>query len=42
MFIDDLLNANLLEFKDDITDITESADKQKKIREALDEISNFW
>jgi len=27
MLIEDLLNANLLEFKDDITDITEAADK---------------
>ena len=31
MLIDDLLNANLLDYKDDITDITEAADKQKKI-----------
>jgi hypothetical protein len=31
MLIEDLLTANLLQFQEDIVDITESADKQLKI-----------
>jgi dynein heavy chain len=38
-----LLKANLLGFKEDIEDITDSADKQLKLENQLrDEISRFW
>ena len=38
-----LLKANLLAFKDDIEDITESADKQLKLENSLrDDIQRFW
>lgn len=38
MTIEELMNANLLNFQEDIVDICESADKQMKIRAQLDEI----
>jgi dynein heavy chain len=38
-----LLKANLLGFKEDIEDITDSADKQLKLENQLrDDISNYW
>lgn len=38
-----LLKANLLGFKEDIEDITDSADKQLKLEIQLkEEISKFW
>lgn len=38
-----LLKANLLEFKEDIEDITDSADKQLKLEIQLrEEITKFW
>jgi len=42
MYIEDLMNANLLSYLEDIVDITESADKQLKIRQSLDEIAEYW
>lgn len=42
MFIDDLMKADLLKFQEDIVDICESADKQLKIRQTLDEINEYW
>ena len=38
-----LLKANLLSFKEDIEDITDSADKQLKLENSLkEEIAKFW
>jgi len=38
-----LLEAPLLQFKDDIEDITDSADKQAKLEKALnEEITAYW
>ena len=38
-----LLNAPLLQFKEDIEDITDSADKQLKLEKQLNEdISEYW
>lgn len=34
--------AKLLDFREDVEDITESADKQLKIRTGLDEINMYW
>lgn len=42
MLIDHLMNARLLDHTEDIIDITDSADKQLKIRNQLDEIQQFW
>lgn len=42
MFIEDLVNCNLLDFQEDIVDITDSADKQEKIQKNLKEIDDFW
>lgn len=41
-YINDLINANLLAYLEDIVDITESADKQLKIESQLNEIQEFW
>jgi len=41
--LSELLAAPLLNFKEDIEDITDSADKQMKLKKQLDEdISSFW
>jgi len=40
--LNDLLNAPLLEYKDDVEDITDSADKQLKIESDLQEITELW
>jgi len=41
--LSDLLKAPLLNFKDDIEDITDSADKQLKLEKALnEEITAHW
>lgn len=38
-----MLKANLLGFKDDIEDITDSADKQLKLENSLrEEITKYW
>lgn len=42
MTIDDLLTANLLNFIEDVTDITDSADKQLKIENQMREIKEYW
>jgi hypothetical protein len=42
MTIDDLLTANLLDYIEDITDITDSADKQLKIENQMKEIKEYW
>jgi len=41
-YLSNLLEANLLEFRDDIEEITESADKQLKIEQNLKEITETW
>jgi len=42
MYIDDLLTADLLTHIEDITDITDSADKQLKIENQMREIREYW
>lgn len=42
MYIEDLLSCNLLEHEEDVADITDSADKQKKIENNLREIDEYW
>ena len=42
MQIEDLLQAKLLDFQEDVIDITESADKQLKIQSVLEEMQEFW
>ena len=41
-FLSDLIEAGLLRFQEDIVDITDSADKQLKIEQCLEEIKTFW
>jgi dynein heavy chain len=41
-YLSNLLEANLLEYRDDIEEITESADKQLKIEQNLKEITETW
>jgi dynein heavy chain len=41
-FISELISANLLQFLEDILDVTESADKQLKIESQLNEINQIW
>ena len=41
-YMNDLIEANLLEHQDDIIDITESADKQLKIEIQLEEVKTTW
>lgn len=38
----ELISANLLQYLEDIQDITESADKQLKIESQLNEINQIW
>lgn len=40
--VEDLIRAKVLELVDDIEEIGDSADKQKKIESALNEIQSFW
>lgn len=41
-YIEEIMGAKLLDFREDVEDITESADKQLKIRTGLDEINLYW
>lgn len=41
-YIEEIMAAKLLDFREDVEDITESADKQLKIRTGLDEINLYW
>ena len=41
-YLSNLLDANLLEYKDDIEEVTESADKQLKIEQQLKEMTEEW
>ena len=38
----DMLKANILEYKEDIEDICDSADKQINIKKKLDELGAYW
>lgn len=40
--VEDLIKAKVLELKDEIEEITDSADKQKKIELALNDIESYW
>ena len=40
--MDDIIKAKLLNHKEDIEDIMDSADKQLKIERQLEEIKVFW
>lgn len=40
--VEDLIRAKVLELVDDIEEIGDSADKQKKIESALNEIQSYW
>lgn len=41
-FLSDLIDCPLLSYQEDIIDVTESADKQLKIEQALEEIRVYW
>jgi len=41
-FLADIIEAKLLNYKEDIEDICDSADKQQKIENSLKEIREFW
>lgn len=41
-YIEDIMAAKLLNFREDVEDITESADKQLKIEAGLAEINSVW
>ena len=41
-YLSDLLDANLLQYKEDVEEIVEAAQKQLKIEEMLKEIKEYW